>query len=79
MRERGSERKREREKAEIWLPDVLFLFFFFVKTIPGPSEGGLEGGNDESGDTSLDDRKEKKLRERKNSMEFESSLRSSRV
>ena len=40
MRERGSERKREREKAEIWLPDVLFLFYFFVKTIPGPSEGG---------------------------------------
>jgi len=34
---------REREKAEIWLPDVLFLFLFFVKTIPGPSEGGVGG------------------------------------
>ena len=52
-------------------------FLSFVKSIPEPGEGGWRG-NDESSDTSLDDKREKK-KERTKSMESENGPRSSRV
>ena len=57
MQERGGS-EIKRESGDL----ASRRFLSFVKSIPEPGEGGWRG-NDESSDTSLDDKRERKKRE----------------